>query len=118
MERSGENGQPYRILYMEDDAGLRSITRARLRREGYEITLAEDGAEGLELFDNGTYDIILVDQTMPKHTGLEVIRILSSRESAPPIIMITVEDEAGVAVKALKLGAADYICCLSTRLPG
>jgi signal transduction histidine kinase len=109
MESSREDGQPCRVLYMDDNAGLRSITRAHLNREGYDVTLAKDGAEGLEFYNKGTYDIILVDQTMPKHTGLEVLRILSSRESVPPIIMVTVDDEAGVAVEALKLGAADYI---------
>ena len=98
-----------RVLYMEDDDGLRSITLVHLQRAGYQVDTAKDGEEGLALYDKGSYDILLVDQAMPKFSGLEVLRILAAGGPLPPVIMVTVEHAADVAVEALKLGAADYI---------
>ncbi len=101
--------EPIRILYMEDNPGLARLFRKRLERAGYVVEVAYDGEEGLTMYESGCYDVLAVDQVMPVHEGLEVIRILASRGPLPPIIMVTGTGSEEIAVEAMKLGASDYI---------
>ena len=78
-----------RILVMEDDPGLARLTQKRLERAGYTVDLAFDGEEGLDMYAAGSYDLVAVDQKMPVHEGLEVIRILASQGPLAPTIMVT-----------------------------
>ena len=103
-----QNG-PARILYMEDDPGLARLFQKKLQRSGYLVDLAPDGEEGLATYENGSYDVLAVDQTMPRCEGLEVIRALASRGPVPPVVMITGTGNERIAVEAMKLGASDYI---------
>ncbi len=98
-----------RILYMEDDLGLARLVQKRLERLGYCVELARDGEEGLVLAEQGEYDLIAIDHSMPKYRGLEVLRILQARREAPPIIMITGSGDENLAVDAMKSGASDYL---------
>ena len=100
---------PIRVLYMEDDAGLARLLKKRLEREGYSVAIARDGGEGLSMYAATSYDVVAVDQNMPVHDGLEVIRILAARGPLPPVIMITGAGNEKIAVEALKMGARDYI---------
>jgi PAS domain S-box-containing protein len=100
---------PIRILYMEDDPGLGRLFQRRLGRAGYVVDVAPNGKDGVAMYDQGSYDVIAVDQTMPIHSGLEVIRILASRGSLPPTIMVTGTGSEQIAVEAMKLGASDYV---------
>jgi diguanylate cyclase (GGDEF)-like protein/PAS domain S-box-containing protein len=103
------NSKTIRILYMEDDAGLARLLQKRLQREGYVIDTACNGEEGLAMFDEGEYDVVLVDYEMPVCGGLDVIRTLSSQKARTPTIMVTGNGNERIAVQAIKLGAADYI---------
>jgi two-component system sensor histidine kinase/response regulator len=98
-----------RILYMEDDPGVARLVQKRLQRAGYVVAIARDGEEGLTMYAPGTYDLLMVDQSMPVHDGLDVIRFLASRDSLPPTVMITGAGSETIAVEAMKLGARDYI---------
>jgi signal transduction histidine kinase len=97
------------ILLMEDDPGLARLFQKRLAREGYEVDIARDGAEGLAMYDAGAYDLLVMDQVMPVYTGLEVIRLLAERGPLPPTIMVTGTGSEQIAVEAMKLGAGDYV---------
>lgn len=101
--------KPTRILYMEDDPGLARLIQRRLARAGYVVDLARDGEEGLSMYAAGSYDVVAVDQNMPIHDGLEVIRILASQGPLPPTIMVTGAGNEKIAVEAMKLGARDYV---------
>jgi diguanylate cyclase (GGDEF)-like protein len=101
--------EPIRILYMEDYPGLARLFQRRLERVGYVVDIARDGEEGLVMYHTGSYDVVAVDQQMPIHTGLEVIRILASRGPLPPVIMVTGSGNEQIAVEAMKLGAGDYV---------
>lgn len=103
------DSEPIRVLYMEDDVGLARLLQKRLEQAGYVVDLANDGAEGLDMFEETDYDLVAVDQNMPVHDGIEVIRILSTRGTLPPTIMVTGTGDEETAVKAMKLGAGDYI---------
>jgi signal transduction histidine kinase/DNA-binding response OmpR family regulator len=94
---------------MEDDVGLARLLQKRLEQAGYVVDIAYDGEEGLAKFAVGSYDVVAVDQNMPVHTGLEVIRILSAQGALPPTIMVTGTGDEQTAVEAMKLGAGDYI---------
>ncbi len=98
-----------RVLCMEDDAGLARLLQKRLERVGYEVDLACDAEEGLAAYDADAHDILLVDQVMPVHTGLQVMEILAERGPLPPVIMVTGTGNEQVAVEAMKLGAGDYL---------
>jgi len=95
-----------RILYMEDDCGLGNLLKKRLERMACEVDLAKDGHEGLRMFANGTYQVVIADYKMPLVNGLEVLKKLNS---LIPVIILTGEGDEGVAVEAMKLGAADYV---------
>jgi PAS domain S-box-containing protein len=98
-----------RILYMEDDPGVARLIQKRLQRAGYVVHIAHDGEEGLALCAPGAYDLLIVDQNMPVHDGLDVIRSLAARDCLPPTLMITGSGSEMIAVEAMKLGARDYI---------
>jgi len=98
-----------RILCMEDDAGIGRLLEKKLERAGYAVDLASDGGEGLAVYDEHRHDVVILDQQMPVHTGLDVIRDLSRRGPLPPIIMITGAGSERTAVEAMKLGAGDYV---------
>ena len=101
--------KPVRILYMEDDPGLARLFKKRLERAGYVVDIARDGKEGLAMYAAGAYDVLAVDQAMPVHDGLEVIRTLASQGPLPPTIMVTGTGSEQIAVEAMKLGARDYV---------
>ena len=92
------------ILYMEDNPGLARLLQWKLERAGYVVDLARDGEEGLAMYEAGCYDVVVVDQNMPIHDGLEVIRILASQGPLPPMIMVTGVESGQIAVEAMKLG--------------
>ena len=98
-----------RILYMEDDCAQARIVQKTLRSSGYHVDLASDGEEGLAMYSTGSYDLLVVDQSMPGREGLDVIRTLVSRGSLPPTIMITGTGDEQTAVDAMKLGVSDYV---------
>jgi signal transduction histidine kinase/DNA-binding response OmpR family regulator len=101
--------KPVRVLYMEDDVGLARLLQKRLEQAGYVVDLASNGEEGLAMYETGSYDVVAVDQNMPVHDGIEVIRLLASRGALPPTIMVTGTGDEETAVRAMKLGAGDYI---------
>jgi len=103
------SAKPVRVLYMEDDVGLARLLQRRLEQAGYVVDVAPNGEEGLAMYESGDYDIVAVDQNMPVHSGLEVIRIMCSKGALPPTIMVTGTGDEVTAVEAMKLGAGDYI---------
>lgn len=101
--------RPIHILYMEDDPGAARHFQQSLEGEGYAVTLARDGKEGLEMFEAGAYDVVALGYHMPGTDGLEVIRRLAARKPLPPAIIVTGHRNVEVAVEAMKLGAVEYI---------
>jgi len=106
-ERKG--GKGVSVLYMEDDPGLARLLQKRLEQAGYVVDLARDGEEGLAMSAAASYDVLLVDQNMPVHDGLGVIRMLAVQGSEVPVVMVTGTGSEAIAVEAMKLGARDYV---------
>ncbi len=97
-----------RILIVEDDADSASILEAYLRRDGYEVALAEDGQRGLDLHKSWQPDLILLDVMLPRLSGTEVLSAVR-RSSDTPVIMVTAMGDEPEKLGALRYGADDYV---------
>lgn len=99
------------ILAIEDEADIQELLRYNLTKEGYRVTLAASGEEGLRLARSEAPDLILLDLMLPGMDGLEVCRRLLATEAtrAIPVVMLTAKGEEADIVTGLELGAADYI---------
>lgn len=97
-----------RILVIDDEADIRESLETLLELEGFTVQLAENGTEGLRLFEAGMYDLILLDLMMPDRSGLEVLDDIRARDHETPVFLITAYGSIEVAVQALKSGANDY----------
>lgn len=97
-----------KILLIDDDAHIRDVVRFALSREGFTVTEAENGAEGLAAAERDPPDLILLDVMMPEMDGTEVCRRLR-RSSRVPIIFLSSRDEEIDRVLGLELGGDDYV---------
>lgn len=97
-----------RILLVEDESALSEPLSFLLEREGYEITVVEDGPGAIDEFDRNGTDLILLDLMLPGIPGTEVCREIRTRSSVP-IIMVTAKDSEIDIVVGLELGADDYV---------
>jgi two-component system KDP operon response regulator KdpE len=100
---------PVRILVVDDEPPIRRFLRTSLSSQGYNVLEAEDGSEALALVKRNAVDVIVLDLGLPNLNGFEVIERLRADKSQTPIIVLSSRtDEAG-KVKALDLGADDYV---------
>jgi DNA-binding response OmpR family regulator len=97
-----------RILLVDDEHAIQTLLSYPLRKDGYEVVQAVDGQAALARFDEGSYDLVVLDLMLPKLDGLEVCRRIRAR-STVPIIMLTARAEEIDTVLGLELGADDYI---------
>jgi DNA-binding NtrC family response regulator len=97
-----------RILVADDEDNLRRVLQAILKRDGYEVVEAENGAEALRQMDD-SIDVVITDLKMPEIDGMEVLRRVITGYTGIPVIMITAHGSVGHAVEAVKTGAFDYI---------
>ncbi|MFS0866790.1 response regulator [Microbacterium sp. 179-B 1A2 NHS] len=97
-----------RVLIVEDEPDLADPLAYLLRREGFEVEIAEDGGTALDAFTARGADIVLLDLMLPGMPGTEVCRIIRTT-SKVPIIMVTAKDSEVDIVVGLELGADDYI---------
>ncbi|GLV62571.1 DNA-binding response regulator [Bacillus mycoides] len=99
----------HHILLVEDDISIQEMVETYLVKEGFHVTIASDGEEGVNAFLKGSFDLIILDIMMPKLDGLEVVRIIREK-SAVPILMMSAKDTDVDKAVGLGLGADDYIC--------
>lgn len=98
-----------RVLYIEDDQALARLVQKRLERMGYAVDLAFDSGQGLKHFQTSLYDVLIVDQTLPEGSGLDLVRAISALGPLPAAIMVTGTGNETIAVEAMKLGMSDYL---------
>jgi DNA-binding NtrC family response regulator len=85
------------------------VLAALLRRDGYDVTIAENGEVGLAEFQKNGADAVITDLVMPKLGGMEVLRAVNGADPEVPVIIITAHGTVDSAVEAIKLGAFDYV---------
>jgi len=105
------DGQPLKILIVEDEEALRQTLQFKLSHEGYEVVTAEDGIQGLEQIKTTKPDVVLLDILMPKLDGFGVLERLHTEGTIPqlPVIIISNSGQPVEIERALKLGARDYL---------
>jgi len=99
------------ILIVEDEDAIRRVLKKVLSEENpkYKLVEAPDGEKAISLIKTQHYDLVLCDIKMPKKDGIEVLEFVSSYDSSIPIIMISGHGDLKTAVKAMRMGAYDYI---------
>ncbi|WP_074040784.1 MULTISPECIES: response regulator transcription factor [Dermacoccus] len=97
-----------RILIVEDEESYSEPLAYMLKKEGYEAVVAATGPEGIDTFERGGADLVLLDVMLPGMSGVDVCRELRSR-SGVPIIMLTAKDSEIDKVVGLEMGADDYV---------
>src|SRR5262249_45151115 len=98
-----------RVLLVEDDAGLRRTLGDRLRRERYEVAIAEDGDSGLALASERSFDCVILDVQLPGRDGFAVCCALREADNDVPVLFLTARDTTLDKVTGLRLGADDYV---------
>jgi DNA-binding response OmpR family regulator len=97
-----------KILVIEDDRNISDLLQLYLEKEGYAVTTAPDGRQGMDKFHSFQPDLVLLDIMMPVMNGWETCRAIRA-EAQTPIIMLTAKSETDDKVMGLKAGADDYI---------
>jgi two-component system response regulator RegX3 len=97
-----------RVLIVEDESTLAASVRFHLEREGFDVDVALDGIQGLELFRARPPDVVLLDLMLPGMSGMDVCRHIRTT-SGTPVIMLTAKDSEADIVAGLEVGADDYV---------
>jgi two-component system, NtrC family, response regulator PilR len=98
-----------RILVVDDERSLRELLAIVLRREGYEVLLAENGHTALAALARGPVDLLISDIKMPDMSGVDVLKAAKQIDPAMPAVMMTAFASTETAVEAMRLGACDYL---------
>ena len=100
-----------KILIIEDEKDIRDLLQHYLKKEGYDVQVAEDGDFGLRKLAKERYDLVLLDLMLPRMDGLEVCRVLRSQAQTAnlPVIMLTAKGEEIDRVVGFEVGADDYV---------
>ena len=98
-----------RVLVVEDEAKMASFIKRGLEEEGNAVDISPDGQDGLYRASNGSYDLIVLDITLPLMDGLEVCRRLRENRVSTPILLLTARDSVEMKVSGLDSGADDYL---------
>lgn len=99
-----------KVLVVDDSGTMRKIILRSLNALGVtDVVEAGDGSDGLDLFKQQQFDIVLTDWNMPRMTGLELLKAIRGSGSTVPVILITTEAEKGRVLEAVQAGVSDYL---------
>jgi DNA-binding NtrC family response regulator len=98
-----------RALVVDDDRSIRRSLEKLLSGEGYEVTTAADGAEALAVLRGSGADVVLLDLGLPGVDGLDVLAQVRALPAPPPVLVITAREDMNSTVRAVQLGAYDYL---------
>jgi two-component system response regulator MprA len=98
-----------RVLVVDDDRAVRDSLRRSLEFNGYDVSLASDGAEGLVAIGSQHPDVVVIDVMMPRLDGIETTRALRAAGNDVPVLVLTARDAVGDRVEGLDAGADDYL---------
>ncbi|BBO78988.1 acetoacetate metabolism regulatory protein AtoC [Desulfosarcina widdelii] len=98
-----------KILIVDDEENMRHMLQTMLKRYGYAVSTASDGARGLAEIDRNSFDFILCDVKMPQMNGMEFLKAAGDRLLSSTVIMMSAYGSIDIAIEAMKLGAYDFI---------
>ncbi|MDP2300081.1 MAG: response regulator, partial [Actinomycetota bacterium] len=102
------NAEPARILVVDDEESILQFVSYNLRKEGYDVTVAADGDQALELASSTTFDLVVLDIMLPGTDGYEVCRRLRAK-SDTPVLFLSARDTELDKVVGLEIGGDDYL---------
>lgn len=98
------------VLIIEDDRLISSLVQFRLKKDGYNVTMVEDGIAGISAIENSSPDLIITDVMIPFKNGIEIINHAKKFSPKVPIIVLSsLGEEEGTVMEAFNLGASDFI---------
>lgn len=98
-----------KILIIDDEKGMLEFLSIMLAKDGFSVATSNRGQEGINMFKNTHFDLVIVDIKMPEISGIDVLKSIRSYNSSAVVVMITAYASVDTAIKAMKLGAFDYI---------
>ena len=98
------------ILVIDDNRLIRQTFKSHLTSEGFDVSLAADGGEGVEQFEQVRPDLVILDIHLPVMGGIDVLKRIREMDGKAYVIMITAFDDMKTTVEAMKVGAFEYIC--------
>ena len=98
-----------RILLVEDEIRLAEALEQILKKQGYIVDVANDGAVGQDMAETGIYGVIILDRNLPSIEGVEILKYLRKQQIATPVILLTAKDTISNRVEGLDAGADDYL---------
>lgn len=98
-----------RILIVEDEHKISRLLQIELEAEGYEVTQAYNGAQAWDIYQEGQWDLVLLDVMLPEMSGIEILRRIRSVDPGIIVILLTARDSVEDKVAGLDLGANDYV---------
>jgi CheY-like chemotaxis protein len=106
-----ESSEPARILVVDDEPTNRTLLKAALVRQEYQVELANDGYEAIEKLGAGSFDLVLLDLDMPGWTGLDVLERMKANPDLRriPVIIVSATQELDGVVQCIEAGATDYL---------
>jgi len=109
VQQSPEAAEPFRVLVIDDDPGVRDYMEALVSRQGYRVFVAADAEQALSGLDETRPDIVTLDVVLPGMDGLETLRRLKQRVPDVPVVMLSGHGQARNIVEAMRLGASDFL---------
>src|SRR5277367_2104508 len=98
-----------RVLVVDDEENIRVVLRALLKKNGYDVEVADSGEAALALVDSFGPDVILTDVRMPKMSGLDLLATLKAKNALATVIVMSAYGSMDLALEAMKGGAYDYV---------
>src|ERR1700722_16826321 len=102
-------GMPARILVIDDESSIRESLEVLLSLEGYTVSMAVDGEEGLHMIETESFDLALLDLALPGQSGMELLPQIKERQPELPVIMITAYGTVDNVVEAVRAGAENFV---------
>ncbi|MCA9767414.1 MAG: sigma-54-dependent Fis family transcriptional regulator, partial [Gemmatimonadetes bacterium] len=97
------------VLVIDDESGILDTLRILLKKEGFEVTVAQGGKAGLEAIRTATADIVLTDVRMPQVTGLDILQAVKDFDPMTPVLLMTAQASLQSAIQAVNAGAFYYL---------
>ena len=97
-----------RVLIVEDDVSIAELQKDYLSMSGYEVTLCDNGADGLALIKSSDFDLVILDLMLPKKDGFTILSEIAENKKMP-VLIVSAKNEEVYKIKGLNLGADDYI---------
>src|SRR2546425_7116222 len=98
-----------KILIVDDDEGVRQVLGQSLHDAGHRVSSAESGEKAIATVREDAFDLVILDMVLPRVDGMEVLKEITTLRPELPVIMITGYASVETAIKAMKMGAVDYI---------